>query len=269
MERFRAWLVTASRRSAEEDYLIGLTLALDGTVLSERQWPTDTAPEQGFELAAVNNEFIAFWHLTDADETLSVVQRLDTQLQPIGPTWQPLAAEPWLPAVATQGPEVALTRGTREEAQLHVLSDSLRPMHVASIDEPNSSTPLVVGTSSGYALAWNRSNQQIRFAQYGSDSGTPKCGPVLVSDEPRFLAGFTAMQGGYLALSATDDTSKQVEWFAVSEQCVVGPATPLTHESTIAPATASGGSTVAVAWVELEQNTYTLKYTVMNNNLCQ
>src|SRR5690606_24470885 len=122
----------------ENDYLFGLTLALNGAVLSERQWPADTVPDQGFELASLDSEFIGFWHLGKDSETLSVVQRVAADLQPPGPTWQPLAAEPWVPAVAVDGSRVALTRGTREEAQLHVLSDALEPVPIGRIDEPNS-----------------------------------------------------------------------------------------------------------------------------------
>lgn len=253
-------------RIEEETQLLGLTLALDGTVLSERQWPLNTVPDHGFELAVINDEFLGFWHLTNAGETLSVVQRLDAELQPVGSTWQPLAAEPWLPAVTTQGPQIALTRGTREEAQLHVLSDSLEPMHIASVDEPNSATPLVVGTSSGYVLAWNRSNQQVRFAKYGKN-GTLSCGPVTLSAEPRRITAVTAVQGGYLALTTTDDNPQHVQWFAVSEDCVVGSTSSVSYESTGVPAAASGASTMAVAWVE--DRTYMLKYTVVSNNLCQ
>lgn len=248
-------------------FLLGLTLAVDGTVLSERQWPSDTSLDDGFELAAVDDNFLGFWHLLNGSNVVSVVQRLDATLQPVGSTWQPLAAERWLPAVDTQGPRVALTRGTRDEAQLHVLSPSLDLAHVASIDEPNSGTPLVVGTSEGYALAWNRGNDQVRFAKYGEDGKTLACGPTLLSSEPATLAGLTPMEDGYLTLvTRTNDGPRQVEWYGVSENCVVGPAVSVTYESASASAAASGASTVAVVWVEYR--TYRLKYMVMSNRLC-
>ncbi len=255
--------------SENNQYLFGLTLELDGSVSTERQWPAQTAPDMGFELSAYKEAFIGIWHVADGSETLSVVQRLDSQLQPVGSVWQPLAAEPWLPGIALRGHELALTRGTREEAQLHVLSESLDAVELGSVDEPNSGTPLVVGTSTGYALAWNRSNQQLRFAKYASDRGSPECGPVLLSEEPRNLAAFAAIEGGYLALTATDTYRKHVEWLAVSHGCVAGPATSITRDSVVVPAAAAGASTIAVAWVELEQNTYNLKYAVMSNSLCQ